>query len=115
MCHLQGCGAQALPSYPVAVLQEAGEVAVCRLEANEVRVTLLLHQQEPFCIISGHCGDESLSLTLGPGFWEPFLALTMAQNFLPAGLSSRQLPLPQGEPFFQNGRIRRAPWGLFLA
>lgn len=24
------------PSYPVAVFQEAGEVAVCRLEANEV-------------------------------------------------------------------------------
>lgn len=30
-------------SYPVAVLQEAGEVAVRGLEANEVRVTLLLH------------------------------------------------------------------------
>lgn len=29
-------GAQALPSYPVAVLQEAGEVTVRRLEANEV-------------------------------------------------------------------------------
>lgn len=31
-----GQGAQTLSSYPVAVLQEAGEVAVCRLEANEV-------------------------------------------------------------------------------
>lgn len=32
----EGQGARALPSYPVAVLQEAGEVAVRGLEANEV-------------------------------------------------------------------------------
>lgn len=51
-------------------------------------MTFLFHQEEPFCIISGNCWDESLSLTLGPAFWGPFLALLMAQNFLPPGLSS---------------------------
>ena len=110
-------GTQTTPrpaSYPVAVLQEAGEVAVRGLEANEVRVTLLLHQEEPFRIISGHCGDKSLSLTLGPDFWGPFLALQMTQNFLFRGVLS---PHPvdcrcrrEIRAIFQG----RDPWRLFL-
>lgn len=45
-------------------------------------MTLLLHQKEPFRIISGHCGDESLSLTLESAFCGPLLAPKMAENFL---------------------------------
>lgn len=37
--------------YPVAVLQKAGHVAVCGLEAGQVRVSLLLRQQGTFCFI----------------------------------------------------------------
>lgn len=60
-------------------------------------MTLLFHHQESFCIISGHYGEESPSLTMEPAFWGSFLALQMAQNFLPAGLLSRGLPLLHGD------------------
>lgn len=110
MCHFQGPGAQTLLSYPVAVLQEAGEVTVRRLEADEVGMALF-HHQEPFCIISGHCGDERLSLTLGPAFWRPLLALQMAWNFLPC-----QLLLPQGDlsHFPRECMYQEGSMGLFL-
>jgi len=41
--------------YPVAVLQEAGHVAVCGLEAGQVRVAFLLQQQRTLRFVPGIC------------------------------------------------------------
>lgn len=112
-----GCMGAQPPSYPVAVLQETGEVTVCRLEADEIRVTLLLHQKEPFCIISGHCRDKSLSLTLGlaPGG----CSCPAGSTELPASRSPLlcQLSVPQGDQshFPREGGHQDNPWRLFLA
>lgn len=42
-------------SYPVAVLQEAGNVAVCGLETGQVRVGFLLRQERALCLVPGIC------------------------------------------------------------
>lgn len=78
-------------------------------------MTLLLHQKEPFRIISGHCGDESPSFTLESAFWGPFLALKMAENFLlPVSSPPRSTVVTAGrrEQFSKGVHFSGASYGV---
>lgn len=61
-------------------------------------MTLLLHQKEPFRVVSGHCGDETLSLTLESTFLGAFPCPEDGRELPTSGspLLHCQLLLPQG-------------------
>lgn len=73
-------------------------------------MALLFQEEEPFRIVSGHCGDKRPSLTLGPGFWGPCPALQMVQNFLsPCLLSAQPVGRWRFPGPFSQGRYTSGP------